>query len=184
MLFIEGISSAVQEASDTMVHVNEWVQRTRDVLLSKLSSGDFLRFHGEWTENPPYVKQLSEIPYHPQRTDFAPPQDVAATISLTHRITMGDLCRATHIRQDDIVSALDKLGFLDSRTMSTPQLNESLSMTNRSTSQRRRDLAARSQGLGEWDGLELVIPLDIVLKGCEKWKVRGKGVLDETCCRV
>ncbi len=35
-----------------------------------------------------------------------------------------------------------------------------------------------------WKDVELVISLESVLRACEHWKVRGKGVLDENCCLV
>lgn len=85
------------------------------------------------------------------------------------------------MRQDDTVFVLDRLGMLAS-TRRISGFN-SVSIADGHVSM-GRVIDATVKRLGIWAGLEIVISLDTILRGCDKWKVRGKGILDEKSCRI
>ena len=109
--------------------------------------------------------------------DFAPPAHLAqhAHLRFSHKVTLKRLSHVAKVRQDDVVFVLDKLGMLASNRRVT---DATLPRANGNR------VEHGLKELGEWHGLELVISLDTILRGCEKWKVRGKGILDERACRT
>lgn len=107
-----------------------------------------------------------------------------------------DLAKACHLRIDDVVSTLTELGFLRHRRRllsggTALRASHEQSATSEPTSQQGlEDLAKIStssptSGSGvnenEWKDVEVIISRDAVNRQWEKWKVRPKGVLDETC---
>jgi hypothetical protein len=85
------------------------------------------------------------------------------------------------VRQDDTVFVLDRLGMLASTRRISGFNSDSIVGGHVSMG---RVIDATVKRLGIWAGLEIVISLDTILRGCDKWKVRGKGILDEKSCRI
>jgi len=85
------------------------------------------------------------------------------------------------VRQDDTVFVLDRLGMLASTRRISGFNSDSIAGGHVSMG---RVIDATVKRLGIWAGLEIVISLDTILRGCDKWKVRGKGILDEKSCRI
>ncbi|KAG7548909.1 hypothetical protein FFLO_03201 [Filobasidium floriforme] len=130
--------------------LQDWARTANEVLKRKLASGGFLSY-----------------------TDFAPPTLLLeqGSTPVTQTVTLKQLSKLAHVRQDDVVFVLESLGMLASNRPA-----EAYGASDLSTSARK--------GLGKWHGLEIVVSLDTVLRGCEKWKVRGKGILDEKACKI
>ena len=90
--------------------------------------------------------------------------------SVVH-ITLKRLSEVAHVRQDDVVSVLDKIGFLHSKRPTFVEQHETAYQNG-------------TRSLGQRDDQELVVSLDTILRGCERWKVHGRGILDETACLI
>lgn len=87
----------------------------------------------------------------------------------------------SRVRQDDTVFVLDRLGMLAATRRISGFDNDRIQGGHSSTG---LGIDATVKRLGVWAGLELVISLDTILRGCDKWKVRGKGILDERSCKI
>ncbi len=110
---------------------------------------------------------------------FDPPTELQNTDTqpaTTVRIDLAKLATAAHIRQDDCVTALEALGFIDGK-------DPSLLDNAVDRGQANADFLSRAETLQKtWGDVEITINFDIVLKACEKWHVRARSVLEEACC--
>ncbi|RXK39995.1 hypothetical protein M231_02635 [Tremella mesenterica] len=79
------------------------------------------------------------------------------------RLTLSQMSQACHIRLDDTIYALSELGFLRHR--------------------RTHDKNPKPPGeeKGDWDNVEVVISRAMVDDMWVKWRVKDRGVLDESC---
>ena len=114
-----------------------------------------------------------------------------------------DLAKACHLRLDDVVSTLIELGFLRHRRRTHSTLSITRNHHHHSThtvrSAQHEEGQPGEDGLGkvstststsgsasgldddEWKDVEVIISRDAVNREWGKWKVRPKGVLDESC---
>jgi hypothetical protein len=93
--------------------------------------------------------------------------------------TLPDLAKAAHLRVDDLAYTLTELGFLKHRRpVSSGEGEEELAADEIEVVPRQRG----PEEVGEWSGVEVVISRDMVDKAWDRWGVRDKGVLDESCC--
>jgi hypothetical protein len=115
-------------------------------------------------------------------TDFNPLGSISETSGQEAcRFKLRDLSLRARVRQDDTVFVLDRLGMLGSTRRISDHDGFSLPSKHPSDG---LGIDATVKRLGVWAGLELVISLDTILRGCDKWKVRGKGILDEKSCII
>ena len=122
----------------------------------------------------------------------ADPAEVTKILDPTHKeqyaisLTLEDLAKACHLRQDDTAFTLSELGFMKHR-------RDPVVFNNRRRRKRHgdgeEDETEEAVGAGEgsdseyeeWKGVEIVISREMVDEMWEKWRVKEKGVLDESC---
>lgn len=80
------------------------------------------------------------------------------------KLTLKDMAMACHLRADDVAYTLGELGLLRYRT--------ALANVPRKVTE---------TDMSDWSSVEVVITRETVNDLCEKWKVKDRGVLDETC---
>lgn len=99
-------------------------------------------------------------------------------------LTLSDLAKACHLRLDDVVSTLTELGFLRHRRRLSPSASNERSRRHQVAGQEEgaEPHSIKAEEAGEdWSNVEIVISRDAVDREWAKWKVRPKGVLDESC---
>ena len=106
----------------------------------------------------------------PCNPDFEPPAHLldedGSPPPLVRQIALGSLAKKAHLRQDDCVTALKAIGFLPPND--TPE----------------QARTARQRGMREWNEVQVTASLDIVLKACERFRVRAVGVLEADGCLI
>lgn len=118
--------------------------------------------------------------------------EVTKVLDPTHKgqyaisLTLEDLAKACHLRQDDTAFTLSELGFMKNR-------RDPVAFNNRRRRKRRGDEEEAGTGDAdetaeesdseheEWKGVEIVISREMVEEMWIKWKVKEQGVLDESC---
>lgn len=106
-----------------------------------------------------------------------------ANLQRTATFTLGRLSEVANIRQDDLKATLEKLGFLTPGQVYKPSRVPVIDTADGEG----EDEPIASTAAIPADGMAdtpVSISWEIVLKGCEKWRVRGKGVLDPHCCKI
>lgn len=92
-------------------------------------------------------------------------------------IILTDLARSCHLRLDDVIFTLTELGFLRHRRRSGVNTLENGSESTHEEAAGSSDISEVDQ----WKDVEIIVSRDAVMREWEKWRVRPKGVLDETC---
>lgn len=98
-------------------------------------------------------------------------------------LSLSDLARACHLRSDDVASTLSQLGFLQHRRRlpeieAVPTIAEDTEGDEDLEEDKERD---KDKDSDEWSHVEVVITREAVEREWARWKVRPKGVLDESC---
>ncbi|WVQ73501.1 hypothetical protein IAR50_003073 [Cryptococcus sp. DSM 104548] len=100
-------------------------------------------------------------------------------------LALSDIAKTCHLRIDDVAFTLSELGFLHhlraatvpmrKRTRNDPGNGEEVQGVE------EEEDRVEDEDLGEWKGMEVVISKAMVDEAWGKWRVRERGVLEESC---
>lgn len=119
----------------------------------------------------------------PLMTELAKIHDPSHKGQYAISLSLAELAKLCHIRIDDTAFTLSELGFFKNRR--EPIIYKSRLRRRRLSADEAEgsveEAPVEEQDMGEWRDVEVVITRSMVDEQWDKWRVKEKGVLEESC---